>query len=48
MVTNNSEGTRRKVMVIIVRVGRIIKIIETRMTIIMINPIIMLVREINK
>jgi hypothetical protein len=43
MVTNNQEGLRRKDEVIIVRVGKII--INPRMTIIMINRIIMLVRE---
>jgi hypothetical protein len=48
MVVNNPEGTRRKVMVIIVRVGRIVKIIKIRMTIIMINLIIVLVRERKK
>jgi hypothetical protein len=44
---NNHEGIRRKDEVIIIRVGKII-IINPRMTIIMINQIIMLVRERKK
>jgi hypothetical protein len=47
MVTSNREGTREKDVVIIIRVGRII-ITNPRMTIIMINQIIMLVRERKK
>ena len=47
MVTNNQEGTRGKDVVIIVRVERII-ITNPRTTIIMINKIIMLVREKKK
>jgi hypothetical protein len=43
MVTINREGLRRKEEVITVRVGKII--INPRMTIIMINQIIMLARE---
>jgi hypothetical protein len=46
MVTRNPEGTRGKDVVIIIRVGRIIT--NKRMKIIMINQIIMLVREIKK
>jgi hypothetical protein len=47
MVTNNQEGIRRKDKVIIIRVGKII-IIKPRTKIIMINRIIMLVRERKK
>jgi hypothetical protein len=43
MVTSNQEGLIRKHEVIIIRVGKII--IEPRTTLIMINQIIMLVRE---
>jgi hypothetical protein len=47
MVTSNQEGKRGNDVVIIVRVVKII-IIKPRMTIIMINRIIMLVMERNK
>jgi hypothetical protein len=43
MVTNNQEGIERKDEVIIVRVGEIIT--NPRMTLTMIDRIIMLVRE---
>jgi hypothetical protein len=46
MVTNNQEGIERKDEDIIVRVGKIIT--KKRMTLTMIDRIIMLVREIKK
>jgi hypothetical protein len=47
-VTNNLEGIKGKDVEIIIRVGRIMKLIKTRTTMIRINIIIMLVRERNK
>jgi hypothetical protein len=44
MVTNNQEGIERKEVVIIIRVGRIIIIINPRTTLTMIDQITMLVR----
>ena len=46
MVTNNQEGIETKDMVIIIRVGE--KIINPRMTLTMIDRIIMLVRKRKK
>jgi hypothetical protein len=43
MVTNNQEGIKRKEEVIIIRVGKII--LKPRMTLTMIDRIIMLMRE---
>jgi hypothetical protein len=46
MITRNQEGIKGKDKVIIVRVGKII--INPRMTLTMIDRIIMLVKEIKK
>jgi hypothetical protein len=48
MVTNNQMGIRRKDIIIIVRVGRIIRIINPRTMVIMKRRIIILVRERDK